>query len=219
MRCLVGVALLCSTAHADFEEKGVRAGPVVFAMSRDDNGQSTGQEAIISRPGWMVGAWMTWRKSDMFALQLETALSNKILRTELCGTGAASCMTTADISLYYLEVPFLLRLDLLPNATKFFVAVGAEGAITLGGGRTPKEGDDFERFEDLVPFNLGGVLGIGLEVPAGPGKLAFDFRYKRWFVPITRSLDEDAPPVGFSDGEQDIKPSHHVMLTAGYAFP
>lgn len=221
MRALGILLVISTTAHAELEQKGVRAGGVVFAMSRDGDGENQGQEAIISRPGWMVGAFVTWRRSDTFALQLETALSNKLLRTELCvstGMSSTGCMTTADISLYYLEVPLLLRLDLLPDDTKFHVDFGAELALTLGGGETRLDGE-YRRFEDLLPFNLGAVLGIGLELPLGVGKLAIDVRYKRWLVPITGSLGEGDPPPGFGTPEQDIKPSHHVMLTAGYAFP
>jgi len=220
MRALAIVAALSATAHAELEEKGVRAGPVVFSMTRD-GGQSQGEESIISRPGWMAGAWLTWRMADNFALQLETALSDKHLRSELCtssGINSTGCMTTASISIYYLEIPFLLRLDLMPAATKVHLDFGVEGAVTLGGGRTPV-GGDFQRFEDLVPINLGGVAGFGLELPVGPGKIALDLRYKRWVVPITGGLDPGDPPTAFGSPGRDIKPSHQAMLTAGYAFP
>lgn len=208
------------SARADIEEKGVRAGGVVFAMSRD-NADPLDREGIVSRPGWMLGAWATWRNSDTFGFQVESAISNKALRTEICGGFGmvGQCTTTADISLYYLEVPLLLRLDLLRKATKLFVVVGGEAAVSLGGGRTPSDGSGYQRFEDLSALNVGGVLGIGFALPMGPGKLAIDLRYMRWFRPITGPLDGDDLSTSFGMPDQGIVPSHHVMLAAGYAFP
>lgn len=214
MRSSIVLLLLSSTAHAELDEKGVRAGPVVFAMSDKTNeGTSmSDSSSLISRPGWMVGAWLTWRKTDSFAIQLEAAVSEKRLRTETC---MPICMTTADASYYYLEVPFVLRLDLLPDATKFFLALGGEAALTLGGGETAP-GGTFTRYDDLFPFNVGVVGGLGLEIPAGPGKIAFDVRYRRWAAPITK--DEDMTIEDLTPGRK-IRASHHVMLTVGYAFP
>lgn len=219
-RALALLAVLApAIAHAEFEEKGVRVGSVVFAMDdRTNEGISPlppGSSSLISNPsGWVIGGWLTWRKSDSFAVQLEADVSGKHLRTEMC-IGDGQCTETARIAYYYAEVPFVLRLDLLPNATKFFIAFGGEGVLTLGGGETPT-GGTFTRYDDLFPINLGVLGGLGLEIPAGPGKIAFDLRYKRWFAPITTDKDmiENDP-----DPSRKIRASHHVMLTVGYAFP
>jgi hypothetical protein len=212
---LVVVAIIPADAYAEFEEKGVRAGPVVLAATTEDNTQAgVNQVSLVSQPGWMAGAWVTWRKADTFAIQLEAAISNKRLRSEICPMG--TCMTTADLSFYFLEVPLVLRLDLLANATKFFLDLGPEAALGLGGGSTPA-GGSFERDDDLIGINFGLFGGLGLEIPVGPGKIAFDLRYKRWLVPI-KSVDM-GPPSSVEDPLRKITPSHQLMLTAGYAFP
>jgi hypothetical protein len=201
---LVGPAV----AHAELEQKGLRIGGAVMSISGGDMGPSGGpqEDSVFPQPGGMVGTFLTFRRSDNFAIQIEAGLVNNNLRAENCSNG---CMTTADITLYYLEAPFLLRLDLLPGATKFHLDLGAELALTLGGGATPP-GGAFERFDDLSPFNFGPVGGVGLEFPAGPGKIAIDFRYKRWIAPLTSS-----------DGEASIqsRSSHQVVIGVGYAFP
>jgi len=202
------VLVIPAVAHAELEQKGLRVGSVVMAISREDMGPSGGpqQDATNAQPGWMVGTFVTFRRSDNFAIQIESGFVNKNLRTENCSSG---CMTTANISLYYLEAPFLLRLDLLPGSTKFHLDLGAELALTLGGGKTPP-GGAFERFDDLSPFNFGPVGGLGLEFGAGPGKIAIDVRYKRWIAPLTAS--EGDPPI-------QSRSSHQLSIGVGYAFP
>lgn len=220
MRMLVLLVILAPVAaHAEVDQKGVRTGGAVMLASVDQEQSQGGpnqDSGLISQPGWFVGAFVTWRRSDNFALQLEGAVVNNRLRVEVCNP--SPCMTTKNISLYYLEVPFLLRLDLLPDATKFHLDLGAEAALTLGGGNTPP-GGEFERFDDLLPFNVGVVAGLGVEFDAGPGKITVDARYKRWLVPLTGSLTDEDPPSGLGTPEQDVKSSHQVVVGVGYAFP
>jgi len=115
-------------------------------------------------------------------------------------------------------VPFLLRLDLLPGDTKLHLDAGPTAALTLGGGMTPTDGS-FQRFDDLLPFNIGAVLGAGIEFPAGPGRITLDVRYQRWVLDLTGSLDSENPMPGFSNGSSAIGASHQVFAMVGYAFP
>lgn len=210
MRALLWLLLVPTIAHAEVVEKGLRGGGAVMSLSRDMGPSSQQSSALISRPGWIVGAWATWRANDYLSLQLEASVSGKHLRTEECSNG---CMTTSNISLYYFEAPVLMRIDLLPRTTKFHFDLGVDAAVGLGGGASTPDAA-FARFDDLVPVNVGPVAGLGFQIGAGPGRIAVDVRYKRWLLPIT-----DGNSNSFGSNDQEIRPSHQVMATVGYAFP
>jgi hypothetical protein len=66
-----------------------------------------------------------------------------------------------------------------------------------------------EVFTDLARGNAGIVIGAGVELATGPGRVAFDFRYKHWFLPLASGDNSD----------DDVDPDHGLMATVGYAFP
>ena len=212
------LAIAPAIAHASPDAKGIRIGSGFLAPSNTDafnNAQST---ALNPQPGFEVGTYLTWRRSPTFAMQLEGLVSNKQMTSENCGMGQNGCTPLAKVSLWYLELPFLFRLDLLPGDTKLHLDAGPEAVLTLGGGMTPTDGS-YQRFEDLLPFNVGAVVGAGLEFPVGPGKITFDVRYQRWLIDLTGSLDSNNPPPGFANGMSQIQPSHQLLAMVGYAFP
>ena len=214
MRVMIASLLVASTAHAEVDSKGVHVGAAIFGVGQIDQDGDPNSQTANSNPGWLAGAFVTWRRSPTFAIQLEIDVSNKRLFTEQC----QPCMNTGSISLWYAEVPALLRLDLLPGRTKFYFGAGTEIAIPLGGTRSFDDGAEDLRLDELMP-NFGAIVGVGLEIPAGIGAITVDLRYKRWLLGVTGTLDSTEPTQGLGGTNPYVSSSHQVVLAAGYAFP
>jgi hypothetical protein len=205
MRTLV--ALLgfgSSLAHAGVVEKGVRGGFAIMSINTSNsNSSGAGSTAINPTPGFAVGAWVTWHLSGVLSIQTEAQVTEKHLYEEHC----APCMTLDTLVLWYLELPILLRFDVLPDGSKGRVHfdLGPAPVITMGGRQTDSM-TGAEQALDLTPINTGFVAGIGGGIGAGPGRIAIDARYQRYLFPL-------------SSGGDDVKSSHQFMVTVGYAFP
>lgn len=213
MRCALAILLVASPAQADVDRKGVHFGGTFMFLGEIDQDSPDSQKANPD-PGWILGAFVTWRRSPTFAIQLEADVSNKRFFTEHC----LPCMNTGKISLWYFEIPALLRLDLLPGRTKFYLDAGVELAIPLGGTRSFESGGDDLRLDELLP-NFGGVVGAGLELPAGVGAFTFDLRYKHWVFDVTGTTSSDEPTQGLGGTNVHVSSGHQIALVAGYAFP
>ena len=208
MRALVAMLVLGSSiAHAEVVEKGARGGFAIMSVDSPDNNTPGGMSsnAINSKPGWAVGAWVTWHLSGGLSIQTEAQVTEKRLFEERC----APCVTLADLALWYLELPILLRFDVLPDASKGRVHfdLGPVPVITMGGKQTDAM-SGAEKSIELTSGNLGLVAGIGGGIGAGPGRLVIDARYQRYLFPLASG-----------GGDGDVKSSHQFMLTVGYAFP
>ena len=215
MRALLACLLVSRTAHAGIEGKGVHVGATFMGLSSIDENAPDSQKANPD-PGWLVGAFVTFRQSPTFAIQLEADVSDKRYFVEHC---APSCMNTGKISLWYFEVPGLLRLDLLPGRAKFHLDAGAELAIPLGGTRSFDAGGADLQFSELLPMNFGGVIGAGLEIPVGVGAITLDVRYKHWVLDVTGTTTSGEPTEGLGGTNKHVSSSHQIALVAGYAFP
>jgi hypothetical protein len=212
VRGLSVILLLPAIAHAGPDEKGFRIGPNLFLVDQFEGPTATDFPGIHGQPGVSFGTFVTWRRSPNFAFQLEGTLSDKRLITENC----APCVRVATISLWYFEVPFLLRFDPFPDWSKFHLDVGPELVLGLGGSSKDAMTGDESKVANLNPANIGGVLGAGIEVgPLGPGRITFDIRYKHWLSTLTNGQGV------LEDGQSadKLKSSHQIVLQAGYAFP
>lgn len=209
MRALVVVAAILAmpaVARAEIVAKGIRAGSGIIKADgqNSDMGDSTG---FTGAPGFAGGTFIRNRFTSSFSLQLELDIALKRFGQETCGM--MGCMATGDVAIWYLELPLLLRFDLIPgNGTKFHLDVGPELVVGLGGKRYPTASGG--ETLDLVPGNAGIVVGTGLDFRAGAGHILFDIRYARWFVPIV----SDGP-----GNEETVTTSHQLSASVGYAFP
>ena len=200
------VALVPALAHAEIDAKGVRVGLATFGVDIElTQPNQQGSDGTHGPPSLFWGAFITSRFTPSFALQLEGVFAMMNSQVEHCGSTPA-CINVHDLWLYYIELPVLIRLDLLPGErSKFHLDVGPELAIHLGS--VDKVAKD--EAIDLKPLNFGVVVGLGFEVGAGPGRITIDARYKRWAIPLR-------------DGTETIEKittDHQVMLAVGYAFP
>jgi hypothetical protein len=188
-----------ATVHAD---KGMRAGAGLMGIDANE-------VDVPFVPGLVLGAYYSTPFNRVVSFQPEVVLSqHRAVHVTCPATG--DCMDDGDITLWHLEIPLLLRFDVLPGErTRFHLDAGLEAVLTLGGSQTDRESDTTEVFTDLAPGNAGIVLGAGVELATGPGRLAFDVRYQHWFLPIASADDSD----------DDVNPEHGLMATVGYAFP
>ena len=207
MRALLLLALP-GMAHADLS-KGAHVGASVAGIeaNRDMSGGGSGDDVDAPfLPGIVIGAYIRKHFTPSFSMQFEGHVEHKRAFAINCQmTGA--CSETGDIGLWYFAVPVMLRFDLLPGATKFHLHGGPELVLTLGGGQTDRMTDTYQRFDSLVPGNLGIAIGTGVEFATGPGAITLDFRYKRWFAPVS------------DEGDDKVELTHQLWLVTGYVFP
>lgn len=204
-RALLALVLVVPSAWAGPDEKGARIGGTILGVKQSDEIAAV-FPGVHSNGGFSFGTFVTFRATPNVALQLEGTFSDKWIATEHCNP--SPCVTVADISLFYFEAPVLLRIDLLPDRTKFHFDLGGELVMSLGGSSVDKMTGDKSQL-DMTPGNLGPVVGAGVEIGAGPGRVTIDFRYKRWIIPITNNDDESLR----------LKSTNQVVLEVGYAFP
>ncbi len=211
MRALVMVAAILvmpALAHAEIVAKGVRADSGIGLVSADGAGDAMSTSLKMAGLRFAGGTFIRNRFTSSFSMQFELDITLKGLSEESCG-GTTGCMPTADVALWYLELPVLLRFDLIPgDGTRFHLDVGPELVVALGGTRRPVSGAD--ETIDLVPGNLGIMVGTGLDFRAGAGHILFDIRYSRWLAPLI----SDGP-----GNEATVRASHQLSVAVGYAFP
>lgn len=205
---VVATLAMPAVVHAEIVAKGVRIGGGILGGDvKKHNGGTSFGNGFNGQPGFAGGTFIRNAFTPSFSLQLELDLSQKRFDEEDC---TSVCMDLGTASIWYLQVPALLRFDLLPgDGTKFHLDVGPELVASLGGTRRGIDGGS--RPFNLVTGNVGIIAGVGIDVRGGPGHVTFDVRYSRWLAPIANS--------GVSGDDTNIEPSHQLYASVGYAFP
>lgn len=143
--------------------------------------------------GAMCGLYFDFCLNAMFDLQFETLYSRK---------GKRYSFTTADttgdkeysalLRLEYIEIPVLLKFKLpldLPMGIN--IMLGPDFAYMINARNILKDKNTREEltagwlWDDANHFDLGGILGAGIEMKLGPGRLLFDIRYTLNIMDIT----------------------------------
>ena len=171
-------------------DKGLRVGVGIADMA----------EGII-QPGPFVGGVLTARLATSFALQGEVTFSIKRAGTEDCGQ--MDCVDTGGVTVYFIELPLLARVDLLPFARHKLHLHGGPVLALIAGGEIDRMGE-IDGIGNLNDATWGLTGGLGFEVGAGPGRISFDARYANFF---------GAPLTG------DEYATHQITAAVGYAFP
>jgi hypothetical protein len=166
-------------------------------------GPTVGSTGSRGTPGPFLSAYLTERFAASFALQFEAEFSIKVSQTEMC----SPCHDIEDLELDYLELPVLIRLDLLQGERgKFHLDLGAELAIHLGTFDSVAN-----KAVELKPISGGGVAGLGFQFGAGPGRMTLDARITRWVIPL-----KDAD---LTNNMSHIASGNQLSFAVGYAFP
>ncbi len=181
----IAIALFfCATGFAQGIDLGVKAG-VNFANIRDISGDPE------SRTGFVFGGFVGAKLNDKLGIQADLLYSQQGAKADL-----------GDIDLSYVNVPVVLKVFLTES---FNLQVGPQFGF--------KVDDNFGSvFSDIVTaedFDLTGVVGAGLDLPAG-------FRVEgRYNFGLTKVNEEvriaDAATV--ESGKNAV-----VTLSLGYSF-
>ncbi|MFO7446171.1 MAG: porin family protein [Ignavibacteriaceae bacterium] len=189
---VVSFLVLGSTAFAQMNF-GVKAGLNVSNFGGDD------ADDTDSKTGLVLGGYMIYRFSDMFALQPELLYSMKGATGEAFGADAT-------VSLNYIEIPVLVKF-LIPIAGGSSVtpAVFAGPAIGFNVSANSELEIANQTIEEDIKDNvqsldLGLALGASIDFPVGMNTLGFDVRYTLGLTSWSdvSGVDADVTNTGFS---------------------
>ncbi|UCD83809.1 MAG: outer membrane beta-barrel protein [Deltaproteobacteria bacterium] len=161
------------------------------------------------KPGICLGASVTYRINNIFAVQPEVLLTMKGTKMEFDSNGSTDVDTWA---LNYLEIPVLAKLSIPVWSNRPHLFLGPALAIKLDAEREWEyEGnsgkDDFSEHMEDIDFGL--VIGGGLDFELGRGRLSFDTRYTAGSIRIFKS-EYYGEELGIRNGV--------VSLMLGYTF-
>jgi hypothetical protein len=204
----VALALLLGSgvAHADIDEKGIRAGTVFTGLNHDNSIMGGGG----SKPsfGLALGSFVALRTAPWFAFQLEAQLD--LQRFELHRSNDEQI---GNATAWCIEVPVLARFDTINSEhTKFYFVVGPSLVFSAGGEIDLAAGGTTE-LVGINQLNFAIAGGIGVQWTAGPGRISLDARYRRLLQPFTDGAQF------FEDIGGDTGQPHMIEVFAGYAFP
>ena len=205
-RVLIAVSMiafitgLSSVSMAKELTGGVKAGINITNLSGDDI------EDADSKMGIVGGGFITYKISDMFAIQPELLFSMKGCKFDEDGGDAT-------LKLNYLEIPVLAKF-LIPmkENIKPNVYLGPSLGILMsakydweGGGESGTE----DVKDDLKSVDFGLVFGGGVDFPIGEGIMTFDARYT---MGLSSFREDD------DDGTSYDWKNKAISFIVGYAF-
>ncbi|MES2522700.1 MAG: porin family protein [Gemmatimonadota bacterium] len=166
-----------------------------------------------NRIGLQLGGFLQIPISGMWSFQPELHFIQKGGKTNVSISGdefGDPFTADLDLSLAYLEVPALLRLDLGSRRLRpFFVAgpsvalrVGCDVGVSVDGLGSvstacdegePFTGEDGATVDDPIKkFDVGGIIGAGVSGLFGGRTLSAQVRYARGFVNVLKDSGESA---------------------------
>ena len=187
IRLVVGwvVLLFSGFIRADVTGFGVKAG-LSYANIR---GHDVYDQEF--RMGFSGGAFLTYGLGSSFAVQPEVLFVRKGSKYS---NGSGSDAYRETLSLDYIEVPVLMKFELLAaKSVRFNFFAGPSLAFKLRarvkatfGGET-----EVESLDSVKNTDFGLVAGFGLEYLLRRGRLAFDLRYTAGMGSLSKKADDD----------------------------
>jgi hypothetical protein len=188
-------------ASAFAQQVGVKAGINSASLTPEED-----EDPDISRRlGPIGGVWVGTALTSRFSFQVEGLFSEKGVKFDSGELGFGG----AEVRLRYLEIPVLARGDFgaAGSPTRVFVVGGAAPAFMLAArAKAEFEGEEQTRDigDDIKPFDLGLVGGIGVEV----GRALIEARYTHGLLHI----NED------DNGDEDRIKNRVFSVMAGFRF-
>ncbi len=148
-------------------------------------------EDLKSKWGYCVGGFVTYKLNDMFAVQPEVLYTMKgaKYKEEIGGE-----ILKVWINLTYLEIPVLAKIT-VPTLGVFKPTLFAGPAVAIklsGKVKAEYEGTTIEEdFENTKGIDFGFVVGAGIDLGFGVGKLALDLRYTLGLTTISEFENDD----------------------------
>lgn len=198
-----GTAAAQSVADAPAASRtsfGVLAGVNVASF-----GGSDGDDLEDSRTGFLVGGFAVVRLSPVFAFQPEVLYAQKGAGGSIEDGGGVESI---EFQLSYLEAPLLLRVDVPGGASvrPFLLAgpslalnVGCEVEASFEGVTASVDCDEADAAEPET-FDVGGLIGGGLEFPLGTRSLSVGVRYTFGLTDVLDGADAQNRALGIVAG-------------------
>ena len=123
------------------------------------------------------------------------------ITTKGCMNKGTDLNYTAKSNFNYIELPLLLRITLGENDFNGYINAGIYGAFMMSG-KTKVKSDlttetskiDFAT-DNYRRFDVGAIIGGGVQYELGPGKLFFDARFGMRFIGIDSNPSTDDKPL------------------------
>ena len=185
VRAVSLAAMLSTVPTSTFAQQfGVKGGINFASLTPEEDDEPDSSRRL----GPAVGLWVGMALSTRVSLQVEGLFSEKGVKFNLEPLG----VNDAELRVRYLEIPVLARGAFGPSssATRMFVVGGVAPAFELASrSKATFEGEQRTRDagDDIKPFDLGLVGGVGLEF----GPALVEARYTHGLLHINEDDNGD----------------------------
>lgn len=190
------VATLAATALAAQDAPGRPFPHYRFGVSAGANlADMTDTDDADMRTGFLVGGSFMIQLSDRFSFQPELFYAQKGVKGAFVDDETSTPVSIA-LKHDYIEVPLLARWSFLDRAASvrpfilggptFGVSASCEAEGSSGGVSASVDCDEFASVNN---FEVGGLLGAGLELPVGRSRMTVAARYGMGFSKVFDESD------------------------------
>lgn len=181
--------MLTNIGHAQLAV-GVRGGLNISKLA--------GDVITESKVGLIAGAFVGIGLSGNWGMQPELSYVQKGTKREVQG-GELTGTTKLD----YLELQVPINVDLPVKSERFNPRLQAgptfAAALSCKVEETgPSDTESEDCMDDIESYDIGIVLGFGLDIGSGPGAFIADIRYNIGLTNINDAVDEEGNPEPFA---------------------
>lgn len=185
-----------------------------FGMSGVGLKVGVNQARIVNHPndpqkqtGYCLGIIYNRQLNRNFSLRAELLVNGKGFKIQkdplydIAGALVDSIPTVTSVS--YLELPLAARFTFpLPGKYRPYLLAGGFGAIKIRERVTvPSFGLEYDiATENAESLDAGLILGAGIDIKAGQGKMFFELRYDLSLTPIIKDKDYKSRVLSFQTG-------------------
>ena len=187
---MIGLSLVPLSPAATKLQPGFSFGLKVGLNIADFSGADVDQ-AWQTKVGFAAGGFLTYRLSNIFAIQLEILFSQKGAKISSLVQGI---MLNEWLNLNYIEIPLLFKFyPPLDSAIRPMFFAGPYVALKSGFNDKWELGDQDEN-DDVPTFRekeTGFAAGGGLDFPVGKGvRMSAEIRYSRGLSTLSKDVEE-----------------------------
>jgi hypothetical protein len=176
---LAAVLMILAAASAKAATGWVEGKGLKFGFAISDMTGAGVEPGLNPQTGFSGGAFLTMALTDVFSVQPEIIFTKK-------GAEFESGAVYYEYHYYYVEFPVLLKLILTGPKASFRPNVYAGPFLSLKVGAKletyldpVQEESKVENLPSTRGIDAGYVLGLGADMPLGPGRILLDIRYGR----------------------------------------